>query len=269
MYLKKNYKSYWRHLEYIKEGEWMVSNQELVLRLVLSAIIGGLIGIEREANNRPAGLRTHMLVTLGSALIMLLSIYGFNGLNSSGDPARLAAQVVSGIGFLGAGTILRNGNKIKGLTTAASIWVCAAVGLAIGSGYYLGALASAAIVLFTLMGLGILEKKLFRKKYISIIVQGKGRPGLIGDIGHAFGRYDIAIKDIQIRNNTDEYEYEKEDSNAAACMVEEEGLIDIHFAVKLCSAFNRSELILEIENINSVEQVIWNDEGYTYNANSN
>lgn len=119
----------------------MINNREVLLRLVLSAIAGGIVGMEREANHSSAGLRTHILVTLGSTLIMLISMYGFQGLganNNGGEPARLAAQVVSGIGFLGAGTILRTGNNIRGLTTAASIWVCGGIGLAIGNGYYLG-----------------------------------------------------------------------------------------------------------------------------------
>lgn len=111
----------------------MIPGIEIIIRLVLSSVLGGLIGIEREVNNRPAGLRTHVLVTVGSALIMLISIDGFSNLpNRLGDPARLAAQVVSGIGFLGAGTIMRTGNNINGLTTAASLWVSAGLGLAVG-----------------------------------------------------------------------------------------------------------------------------------------
>jgi len=119
----------------------MIGNTEVILRLLLSAFFGGLVGMEREANNRPAGLRTHVLVSLGSTLIMMISIDAFRGMGASGnggEPARLAAQVVSGIGFLGAGTILRDGTNIKGLTTAASLWVCGGIGLAVGSGYYLG-----------------------------------------------------------------------------------------------------------------------------------
>src|SRR5690554_6597847 len=144
--------------------------------------------MEREANNRPAGLRTHVLVTLGSALIMLISMYGFqNFYGSKSDPARLAAQVVSGIGFLGAGTILRTGNTIKGLTTAASLWVCAGIGLAIGSGYYVGGLTTAAIVLFSLKGLSGIEKKFFKKKDKILVVQCHERTGLIGDIGQVLG----------------------------------------------------------------------------------
>lgn len=140
----------------------MVSKNEIIIRLILSAVIGGLIGTEREASNRPAGLRTHILVSLGSTLIMLVSIEGFYDIETGlwvGDPVRLAAQVVSGIGFLGAGTIMRTGDRIKGLTTAASLWVCSGIGLAIGNGYYLGGLLTAGIALVTLMSLGNFEKK--------------------------------------------------------------------------------------------------------------
>ena len=158
-------------------GGNMINNYEILIRLILSAIMGGSIGIEREANNRPAGLRTHILVSVGSTLIMLVSIYGFEG---EGDPARLAAQVVSGIGFLGAGTILRTGNSIKGLTTAASLWVCAGIGLAIGAGYYVGGVITAVIVLLSLVLLGTAEKKIFKSSYKIFIITGAERPGLIG-----------------------------------------------------------------------------------------
>ena len=108
---------------------------EIVFRLFLAIILSGIIGFERELHGRPAGLRTHVLVALGAALVMLISIDGFGG---SGDPARLAAQVVSGIGFLGAGAILRDGGDIKGITTAATLWIVGMIGLACGNGYYVG-----------------------------------------------------------------------------------------------------------------------------------
>ncbi|HBL37110.1 MAG TPA: methyltransferase, partial [Firmicutes bacterium] len=102
---------------------------------MVATLLGAVIGLEREQHGRPAGLRTHILVALGSCLIMLVSIYGFPS-GTGSDPARLAAQVVSGIGFLGAGTILRDGTSIRGLTTAASLWVVAGIGLAAGTGFY-------------------------------------------------------------------------------------------------------------------------------------
>ncbi|SHI83548.1 putative Mg2+ transporter-C (MgtC) family protein [Geosporobacter subterraneus DSM 17957] len=242
----------------------MITTYELILRLILSAIIGGLIGIEREANNRPAGLRTHILVTLGSALIMLISTHGFNNLPATGDPARLAAQVVSGIGFLGAGTILRTGNSIRGLTTAASIWVCGGIGLAIGGGYYLGGLTTAGIVLFSLMSLGVFEKKIFTKKYKVLIIQCRERLGLIGDIGQVFGSYNIIIKDIQIFRNSDDVECEKEDVLEPTIILETQNLIEIHFAVKVCKDFEMKDFFDDVNRIDGVEQVIWNDSKIAY-----
>ncbi|QUH21214.1 MgtC/SapB family protein [Alkaliphilus sp. B6464] len=225
----------------------MISDWEVALRLILSAIAGGVVGLEREANNRPAGLRTHILVTLGSTLIMLISMYGFQGLganNNGGEPARLAAQVVSGIGFLGAGTIMRTGGNIKGLTTAASIWVCGGIGLAIGNGYYLGGFATTIIVLFTLGSLGFIEEKVFKSQYKSLIVQCKERSGLIGDIGHILGKHNINIKDIKVNSEYDDEAYE-------------EYVTEIRFMVKLPSKPISQSFFSEILNVHGVEDAIW------------
>lgn len=119
---------------------------DLVLRLVMASVVGGLIGYERERAEKPAGFRTHLLVCLGSALFTIASAHGFPGLT---DPSRVAAGIVVGIGFLGAGTIVR-GEKVVGLTTAAAIWTVAAIGLALGAGLYLLGGVAAAIVLFVL-----------------------------------------------------------------------------------------------------------------------
>lgn len=173
----------------------MVGNVELVIRLILAAIIGGFIGIEREFSNRPAGLRTHILVTVGSALITLVSKDAFAGI---GDPARIAAQIVTGIGFLGAGTIIKTGNSIKGLTTAASLWISAGIGIAIGAGYYLGALVTAGIVLLTLVNVMGFEKKLIKRTYNTIEIFTRGRTGLLGEIGTVLGEHQIYIKDIRM-----------------------------------------------------------------------
>ena len=110
---------------------------ELLLRIALAFVLGGVIGYERETIQRPAGLRTHMLVAAGAAAFTVASVYGFVGEGTVRDPARVAAQIVPGDGFLGAGTIFRTSNTVRGLTTAASIWLVAAVGLLAGSGLYL------------------------------------------------------------------------------------------------------------------------------------
>jgi putative Mg2+ transporter-C (MgtC) family protein len=135
----------------------MLPDWELIIRLLIAALLGSFIGFEREQLNKAAGLRTHMLVSLGSCLFMIVSAYGFSG-NEHFDPTRIAAQVVSGIGFLGAGSILLRGKIVAGITTAASIWSVAAVGLAVGCGLYVEAISSTLIVLAILIGVGYFEK---------------------------------------------------------------------------------------------------------------
>jgi putative Mg2+ transporter-C (MgtC) family protein len=108
----------------------------MMLRVLIAFLLGGLVGWERERVQRPAGLRTHMLVAAGAACFTVASIYGFDGLGTSRDPARLAAQIVSGIGFLGAGVIFRSQGAVRGLTTAASIWMVSALGVLSGLGLY-------------------------------------------------------------------------------------------------------------------------------------
>lgn len=122
-------------------GDWQLLflsglDVELMLRVLLAFLLGGLIGYERETTQRPAGLRTHMLVAAGAAAFTVASIYGFIGQGTVRDPARVAAQIVPGVGFLGAGTIWRTSSTVRGLTTAASIWLVAAIGLLVGSGLY-------------------------------------------------------------------------------------------------------------------------------------
>ena len=124
-------------------------------RLILAAILGAVIGIEREINNRAAGFRTHIIVSVGACLIMLIGIDGIGKFSSdtARDTARIAGQVISGIGFLGAGTILQKKNGVSGLTTAATLWLSGAIGLAVGIGYYEGAIIATVICLITLVSL--------------------------------------------------------------------------------------------------------------------
>jgi putative Mg2+ transporter-C (MgtC) family protein len=140
----------------------MLSNIIIVQRLVLSFLLGSIIGLEREKKGRSAGLRTHILVCMGSSLIMLTSLYIFEIYKGSAtvDPSRIAAGVVTGIGFLGAGTIITSRAGAKGLTTAASIWVSSAIGLAVGCGFWVAAVATTIITFITLAFLKHLEKSL-------------------------------------------------------------------------------------------------------------
>jgi len=138
---------------------------ELALRLLVAAALGAAIGIEREIHAHPAGMRTHLLVCEGSAIFTVLSIYGFVGLlgpseGAQPDPTRIAAQIVSGIGFLGAGAILKSGTSIRGLTTAASLWATAAVGVAVGAGQYAVGAVGTVIVLFSLWPLNMVADRI-------------------------------------------------------------------------------------------------------------
>src|SRR5918997_4663484 len=125
----------------------MPTDLELLGRLLLAAVLGGAVGAEGELHDHPAGLRTHVLLTIGACLFTLISAYGFGG---PADPSRLAAQIVTGIGFLGGGAIVRHGLTVKGLTTAASIWATASVGVAIGAGSYILGVGGAVLVVGTL-----------------------------------------------------------------------------------------------------------------------
>jgi putative Mg2+ transporter-C (MgtC) family protein len=143
---------------------------EVVLRLVLASLLCGAIGFEREVRDQPAGFRTHILLGLGAALFTLVSAYGFEpftraALGSGGlqfDPTRIAAQIIAGVGFLGAGAIIRQGGDVRGLTTAASLWAASAIGMAVGAGYLFGAAAATALAVATLYAL-----RRFRSSVIS------------------------------------------------------------------------------------------------------
>jgi putative Mg2+ transporter-C (MgtC) family protein len=180
---------------------WFISHGELLLRMVLAVLFGGIVGMEREWHNHAAGFRTHILVCLGSATIMLLSIYGFsefvNEPNVRIDPARLAAQVISGIGFLGAGAILRNGSAVSGLTTAASVWAVAAIGLCVGAGFLYAAVFSTALVLISLLVLNKWEKYLMRnRRNHELTVKIVDHPGMLGKVASALGQQGIQIINV-------------------------------------------------------------------------
>lgn len=180
----------------------MVWEAEMVLRLLLAAFLGGIIGLERENLNKAAGLRTHTLVSVGSCLIMLVSISMYKQFNSevNADPARLAAQVVSGIGFLGAGTIMRSGVNVKGLTTAATLWVVAGIGLAVGSGNYLAASLTTILVFILLVYFYKIEEFVGAKKRIyNLNITLTDRPGQIGLVCSALGNLEIEIKNVDLK----------------------------------------------------------------------
>lgn len=178
-----------------------MTEYEIVIRLALACFLGGLIGLERESLNRPAGLRTYTLVCMGSALAMVVSqdMYFRYHNTVTADPGRIAAQVISGIGFLGAGSIMREGANIKGLTTAAGLWVVACVGLAVGAGLYLAAITTTALILLILVYLFKIEEKFQGTrefKHFKVIVTD--RPGQIGMVGTALGEEGVHIKNLTL-----------------------------------------------------------------------
>ena len=134
---------------------------DIIIRICLAFAAGGIIGFERSSRRQVAGLRTHILISLGATCLMLLSIWLPRHLGSNADPGRIAAQVVSGMGFLGAGAIIRLGSSIRGLTTAASLWLTAAIGLTIGAGMFIAAVTVTVLALITLFFLHRLERKIF------------------------------------------------------------------------------------------------------------
>lgn len=143
---------------------------DLILRLLCALVLGAVIGTEREYTNRPAGMRTHMLVALGACVVMVISQILFIQYRPHGidtDPARMGAQVISGVGFLGAGTILREGLNVRGLTTAASLWATACLGLAAGAGYYAVALFGTVFIFMTLSIFELIQRRLFRSSRLS------------------------------------------------------------------------------------------------------
>lgn len=153
--------------EFIAIGEWL--ELEVLFKLVLATVLGGLVGLEREARGKPAGFRTNVLIAVGATLFTQVStVAGALG----GDPGRIAAQVVSGVGFLGAGAVIQGRGRVTGLTTAASIWVVAAIGLAVGSGSYVAAVGGTVFVLITLMFLDKIERALaLRPRYRVVAIE--------------------------------------------------------------------------------------------------
>jgi putative Mg2+ transporter-C (MgtC) family protein len=186
---------------------------DLSIRMLIAAILGAAIGFEREIHEHPAGMRTHLLVALGSAIFTELSIFGFGaaaGGSGTVDPTRIAAQVVSGIGFLGAGAILKYGTSIRGLTTAASLWATAAIGMAVGAGSWIVAVVGAAIVIFSLWPLNIVIARLrpqgTRESRVRLHA---GRLEVIGEVTRQLAARRIEIGEINTqRRGKGNYEIE-------------------------------------------------------------
>ena len=195
---------------FLRELNWA----SIILRLALAIICGGVIGIERGRKGRTAGFRTHVLVCIGAALTVLTNQYMMQYFGG-GDPARLGAQVINGIGFLGAGTIIVTGrHKVKGLTTAAGLWACACMGLAIGIGFYEAAIAACLFILFVNSALHRIDNYVVSKsKVVEIYVEF----GTVEDISGFISKMratDIRVSEIEITKNTN-----SADSSVAAVML--------------------------------------------------
>jgi putative Mg2+ transporter-C (MgtC) family protein len=215
----------------------MSHDVELLVRLLLAAVLGGAIGAERELNDQPAGLRTHMLLTIGACLFTLISAYGFGG-GLRTDPSRIAAQVVTGIGFLGGGAIVRHGLTVKGVTTAASIWATASVGVAIGAGSYVLGIGGAVLVVGTLFGLRRADEVLqrwgvSREEYLIEAVPGFDMERL-AEIGR---REKVALRGMQLQ----------EDDDATR----------ITMVVKLPPGYRQARLIDALRQVEGVREVEW------------
>lgn len=184
----------------------MLNDWVILFRLVLASILSGVVGFEREFHGRSAGFRTHILLCVGSTLIMLTSIYIFDLYIGRVplDPARLAAGVVTGIGFLGAGTIMRYKASVRGLTTAASLWVVTGIGLAVGTGLYFGAVVTSVIAVIALMFFGKLEHVMIRKDwYKTLFIETKDGTAQLKTIRDVLSEYECEITDFQVGQSSD------------------------------------------------------------------
>ena len=213
----------------------MSQDFELLARLLLAAVLGGAIGAERELNDQPAGLRTHMLLTIGACLFTLISAYGFG---RGTDPSRIAAQIVTGSGFLGGGAIVRHGLTVKGVTTAASIWATASVGVAIGAGSYVLGTGGAVLVVGTLFGLRradvVLQRwGVSREEYIIEAVPGFDMERL-AEVGR---REKVALRGME----------RQEDDDATR----------ITLVVKLPPGYRPARLLDALSRVEGVREVEW------------
>jgi putative Mg2+ transporter-C (MgtC) family protein len=220
-----------------------LSNGELIARVLAAAGLGALVGLDRELSDQPAGFRTHILVSLGSALFTLAGAYGlspFSGQHSvSFDPSRIAAQVVTGIGFLGAGAIIRQGMNIRGLTTAAALWVTAAIGVAVGLGYWTGAVATALVTVFVLFTFKRIERLFLRKL----------KPG-------RFEFVMSASSEVRLADMTQTLESNKGKIEAVKMETDDAGAKQIAFTLRLpprSSPQEFADLLMSIEGVTNVD----------------
>lgn len=216
----------------------MISWAEITVRLLIALLLGGLVGWQREAAVKPAGFRTHILVCVGAALFTLISRYGF--FESGADPSRVASNIVVGIGFLGAGTIWRTGGSVQGLTTAASLWTVAAIGMAAGIGYYWGAGLATVIVLASLTSLKSFELRIRRRGLSQLRVVTVDKPGQLGRIGTVLGGFAVDIEHIEFESRMDEN-------------------VVLELSVRVPPRVNRHDVLVAVGEIEGVSEIDWED----------
>ena len=210
-------------------------------RLLLITVIAGAIGYERERHGRAAGFRTHILVGVGSCLMMLTGLYLMEALAGriALDPTRIAAQVVSGIGFLGAGTILRFRASVRGLTTAASLWAVGGVGLAVGAGFVGGAILTGLIVIVVLFGFSRLERAMRRGWYQTLVIEMVGIGQNLARIRSLLAEHDIEIRDLDIKDGS------------------QPSHLQLEFEVKLLPDQSREEIVAKLLRTEHVVGAHW------------
>lgn len=215
-------------------GDIIVRNQEVIIKLILAVIVGGFTGYEREKSNQFAGFRTHILVAIGSCITSIIALELFTKYSSIStmDPARLPAQVLSGIGFLGAGAILKNSNGIRGLTTAAGIWTTACIGIAIGYGQYVAGIVAWLLVMATLYILKNFDK-VISKRSQTVLKATITSLDVTSNIFNRIKASEIAIKTFQIIAKSD-------------------NIWEIVFLIEYDKKIILDELIIELKNINYV-----------------
>lgn len=217
-----------------------MSNYEIIFKLTLACILGGIIGLERESLSRPAGFRTYTLVCVGSALAMLVSLdmYFQFYRTVNADPGRIAAQVVSGIGFLGAGTIMKEGPTVSGLTTAAGLWGVACIGLAVGAGMYLPAIVTTVLILFVLIYFAKFEAYFTGMRvYKGIVLLVKDQPGQIGSIGSILGEQGVLIKNINMNRQ------------------ENDNLLEIELLLELPAEVSIEQVVEELAELKGLQNI--------------
>lgn len=219
----------------------MLTEADICLRLFIAAILGAIAGFERERHNQPAGLRTHTILAIGSALAMCASIdlaVQYKNIAANGDPARLAAQVISGIGFLGAGAIIRYGVSIKGLTTATSLWTVAIVGLAVGAGHFYAGVTATLLLLGTLVLLDKLEKQIIvGVSTRTFLITAGDSHGFLRTLKETLEKLRIEQKSISFVKNVPQNE------------------ISVRTIIKIREQHNMDHLIAEISQLPDVKTI--------------